>query len=81
MKCFNCSASAIYWVTDKAASDVYYCRACLPKHLVSRADAGQFNMPVPPKTESASKKKKTETPVVEETSAESSEVSDENNAD
>jgi hypothetical protein len=46
MKCFNCSNTALYHVNDPEASEVYYCSLCLPVHLKTRADNGDFDFAV-----------------------------------
>lgn len=46
MKCYNCSNTAIYYLNDPAVSPVYYCSVCLPEHLKTQADRGDFALPV-----------------------------------
>lgn len=46
MICYNCSNPALYHINDVEASEVYYCAICLPVHLKTRADNGDFNIAV-----------------------------------
>jgi hypothetical protein len=61
MKCSNCPSSALYTVDEPGISAVFYCRQCLPKHLYSRADAGQLDLPKAP-TQTKSKEPKKDEP-------------------
>lgn len=40
--CSNCSDRGVFLVSDPGASEVDYCRRCLPEHLQARADSGHF---------------------------------------
>jgi hypothetical protein len=51
--CVNCSHAATYLVDDAGANPLAFCRQDLPPHLISRADAGQFDIPEPEKTKKA----------------------------
>lgn len=86
MKCANCSAGAVFTVTNPASRPVHYCNSCLPKHLRDRANAGHFPLqaPLPVTVEEPTPKKGkkksepieepvAEDPVIEEPSEEVSE--------
>lgn len=62
MKCFNCSNTAIYFLSDPAVSDVYYCHLCLPTHLKAQADRGDFAIPAPAEVAPAKKSAKAADP-------------------
>lgn len=47
MKCANCSAGAIFTVTNPASTPVHYCNDCIPNHLRDRANAGHFPLQAP----------------------------------
>lgn len=47
MKCANCSAGAVFTVTNPASRPVHYCNSCIPKHLRDRANAGHFPLQAP----------------------------------
>ena len=42
-KCFNCPNEAVFEIRDRGVSPVDYCAACLPPHMVTRAQAGHFS--------------------------------------
>jgi hypothetical protein len=70
MKCDNCTNPAIYLIASPAVSDVKYCARCLPAHLKSQAENGDFNIveavESPAEVTKSSKKKAVEEAVVEE---------------
>lgn len=63
MKCSNCSENALYTIAPANVSTVHYCDRHLPNHLRLGALEGLYPVEVPV---TASSKKKSSTPAVEE---------------
>jgi hypothetical protein len=44
IQCANCKNDAYYTIADPGINSVSYCNKCLPKHLLQRANRGDFKI-------------------------------------